>query len=322
VWKRTLFISSAIFVAVAIIGYGYIRFIGLQAESAIQEGRRYIRPFDPNATPSLKDSVLAIQSFRHAVSLQPSSARAHAHLGWAYFVSPDPQYRQWAGAEARRAVELDPKLAEAHEVAANIAWYLDWDFPAALREASLALDSGANVYRLYTDAASVLGKFEDAAGRLREARLKGIHVEEEEAKLYFRTGQSDKLRAMQGAWPYWRALGMEDPKEAEATLRQALQLIPDHPAAKAALGYVLARQGKREEALEIASFFTHPHLLRIYSPTSVALIHTGLGDTDQACSWLEKARTEHDRNLPLVAADPRFRSLPCFRPLLTKLGLP
>jgi len=56
----------------------------------------------------------------------------------------------------------------------------------------------------------------------------------------------------------------------------------------------------------------------------VALIHAGLGETDEACAWLEKARTAHDRNLPLVAVDPRFSAVAQserFRTVLGQLGL-
>ena len=53
------------------------------------------------------------------------------------------------------------------------------------------------------------------------------------------------------------------------------------------------------------------------SPTSIALVHIGLGDTVRAKFWLEKSYREHSPDLPILRlsyfdslrSDPRFVDL-------------
>jgi hypothetical protein len=61
------------------------------------------------------------------------------------------------------------------------------------------------------------------------------------------------------------------------------------------------------------------------SSYGIALIHTGLGQKDQAVTWLEKAYAERSTDMVHLGTDPRFdelRSLPRFRELMVRIGLP
>ena len=64
---------------------------------------------------------------------------------------------------------------------------------------------------------------------------------------------------------------------------------------------------------------------RIYvSPYSIARIHTGLGNTEQALEWLEKACEQRHGILAYLKVEPVFdplRAEPRFRDLLGKMGL-
>ena len=59
--------------------------------------------------------------------------------------------------------------------------------------------------------------------------------------------------------------------------------------------------------------------------TRLALIYVGLGETDQAMSWLQKAYDQRDVGLVVVKADPRFvplRNDPRFQELLRNMRFP
>jgi tetratricopeptide (TPR) repeat protein len=61
------------------------------------------------------------------------------------------------------------------------------------------------------------------------------------------------------------------------------------------------------------------------SPFAMALIYAGLGETDEALQWLEKAYAERSLLIVYLAVDPAFdnlRSEPRFQKLLQQIGLP
>lgn len=91
----------------------------------------------------------AIELFRDALELEPGYARAHAGLASSYALlatSADalaaPDARRLAEAEAKRALDLDPQLAEGHAALSVVLCRFDWAWDECekeLREA-LALD--------------------------------------------------------------------------------------------------------------------------------------------------------------------------------------
>jgi hypothetical protein len=64
---------------------------------------------------------------------------------------------------------------------------------------------------------------------------------------------------------------------------------------------------------------------RYVSPYSVALVHAGLGDRDQALAWLEKAYVERSDYMPYLSREPMLdglRSDPRFAALVRRVALP
>ena len=63
---------------------------------------------------------------------------------------------------------------------------------------------------------------------------------------------------------------------------------------------------------------------RFISPYSIAILYTGLGDTDQAFAWLNRAYEERDNWLNYLKVEPRLdplRSDARFADLLRRAGL-
>lgn len=109
------------------------------AERAYLEGRAQLGQFGARAS-------LALDAFKRALAFDPNHAAAHAGAARCYVALgfdreiSQPEARASAQAHVMRALEIDPDLAEAHAVLADLRFYYDWDFPAAEREYRLALD--------------------------------------------------------------------------------------------------------------------------------------------------------------------------------------
>jgi hypothetical protein len=64
---------------------------------------------------------------------------------------------------------------------------------------------------------------------------------------------------------------------------------------------------------------------RYVSPANVAAVYAGLGETDLAMEWLEKAYEIRSRNVVWLKVWPQYDSLradPRFADLLKRIGLP
>jgi hypothetical protein len=97
------------------------------------------------------------------------------------------------------------------------------------------------------------------------------------------------------------------------------------PLATASIGNALARSGDRLGAVralnKLAILSKHTHVPSI----SFALVYLGLGDNDQAVTWLEKAYGERSDFLLVLRVDPLFDALrpdPRFQDLIHRIGLP
>ena len=79
----------------------------------------------------------AEECFAEAIRKSPSFALGHVGLAETYVIqiltSGADGRDRWAKARraAETALELEPKLAEAHAAAALIAFFVGWDWPAA-----------------------------------------------------------------------------------------------------------------------------------------------------------------------------------------------
>jgi len=83
--------------------------------------------------------------------------------------------------------------------------------------------------------------------------------------------------------------------------------------------------GHRAEARAVLEGLRQLSSTRYVSPYSVALVHAGLGDRDQALAWLDKAYAERSDYMPYLKLEPMLDSLrsdPRFGALVRRVGLP
>jgi adenylate cyclase len=120
----------------------------------------------------------AIDLFEEAIALEPGYARAHAGLGlaWSVVHHNAPQIRPddalaRAEAAARRALELDPTLPDAHAALGyTYVWLWRWD--DALRELARAVELNPNHSRSrqwYGEVLAQTGRTAEAESQLRQA---------------------------------------------------------------------------------------------------------------------------------------------------------
>ncbi len=111
-----------------------------------------------------------------------------------------------------------------------------------------------------------------------------------------------------------------------AELQKATELFEGEPIGLAALGHAYAVSGKKQDARKILEELDQLGKRRYVSAYYIAAIYTGLGEKDQAWTWLEKAYEERASWLSVrFKVDPRFDSLhsdPRFQDLLRRMNLP
>jgi Flp pilus assembly protein TadD len=111
--------------------------------------------------------------------------------------------------------------------------------------------------------------------------------------------------------------------EAIAELRRAVELSGGNTAFKSKLAYVYAVAGRTDEAMKIIKDLEGRPSRPASTHAHIALIYVGLGDRDQAMSWLNKAYEA--RFNPSILMRPAFdpiRSDARFQDLLRRIGLP
>ncbi len=288
----------------------------------------------------------SIDYFQQAIQRSPNYALAYAGLAEAYVVRPDvaPQDSYSAAkTAARRALEIEDGLAEAHNaLAASLFWY-DWDWAGAEREFQRALAVNPN----YAQAHQWYGQFQKAMGRKnwpdevkRAGELDPLSLVNAGGGWYIESGQYDlaleltrkRLELYPNAAVLYAVLGTvyarkQMYQEAIANTQKSVTLSGGEPRFLSALGYTYAIAGKRKEALGILRQLTLLSKSAYVSPFEIASIHAGLDQKDLAFNWLQKAVAEHSRELvflksrTLVEMD-SLRSDPRYAELERQVGLP
>jgi len=108
-------------------------------------------------------------------------------------------------------------------------------------------------------------------------------------------------------------------------MREAVKLSADLPFADAALAHALAKAGKTQEARQLLDGLLKKALSGYVSAYDIAIVYAGLGDNDQAITWLSKAVSERSMFVVHMRWDTRLdglRSDPRFTELVKQLGAP
>jgi TolB-like protein/DNA-binding winged helix-turn-helix (wHTH) protein/Tfp pilus assembly protein PilF len=252
------------------------------------------------AYPQARTAVL------QALKLDDTLGDAHATLAHIRF-----QYdRDWAGAEAefRRAIELNPNYANAHQwFALEMFWRGRID--DALREVRVAHELDPLSLVVNANECFILGgarQFEAAIAQCRRT----LELEPNFVLAHYRLGQ---VLILQGQY-----------REALPELRRAIELSGECPRAVAELALALSLSGERAEAEQLLVSLQAVAARRYVSHFDLALIHAALNHADLALAELEQAYVEHAPSLSLLNWSPAFvglRGTPRFVELVRRVGL-
>jgi serine/threonine-protein kinase len=291
----------------------------------------------------------AIQYFEQAIALDPQYALAYTGLADSYALHVD--YRsvpvtdglERAKAYARKALELDETLSEAH---ASLAWCLfiyDWEWEAAARAFRRAIEHNpryAMAHQWYAMLVASQGKVDEAlveAHTAQELDPASVSVRRTLGWAYFYARRyeraADHLAQAVAMNPTaeesYRVLGLtlamqESFGEAERVLREAVTLPGAGPYAIAALGYSLARSGARSEAKALLAELDGRAKSDYVSPVAFAILTLGLGDVDATLHWAERAYAERRGWLAYLRVNPMLDPLrgdPRFQDLVRRMRL-
>jgi adenylate cyclase len=279
-----------------------------QAYDYYLRGRQFFHQF------RRKGFDFARQMFARAIVIDPHYARAYAGVAdccsflYMYWDSVDDNLNE-AEAASRKALELDPELAEAH-AAGGLAFALKKDFAQAQKEFEAAIRLDPKLYEAYYFYARTSFQSGDLT--------KAAALYEQASKL-----NPDDYQAVSLLVPVYHGLGR--PAEATATEERALQLIekhtenhPDDPRALYLGAGILARIGEHAKSYDWArrALAIDPEETSILY--NVACVYALLGKTEDALACLGKVM-EHgtffknwaakDSDLDSLRSDPRFHAL-------------
>jgi len=290
----------------------------------------------------------AIEYFDKAVALKPDYALAHAGLADCYNMlatygaRPPSEAFPLAKAEARKALDVDDSLAEAHTSLAYALFRGDWKWTESEREfrQALRLNSKlAQAYQWYANLLVALGRSDEAIAqskRAQELDSTSSIIRSNVALVYIYAHRyDDSIAACQKFleldptyFAARRYLGQAYTQKGKYDLAigelQRAVATNGSPLIRAELAYTYARAGKRDEAQKILTDLQRMSSERYISPYHIALIYSGLGNKEETFNWLEQAFQGRTDYLVFLKVDPRFDWLhgdPRFASLLERIGL-
>ncbi len=294
----------------------------------------------------------SIEAYLQAIEKDPNYALAYAGLASAYAVMGQVPYDDISPTEAKpkareaaeRALQLDPRLGEAHSVLANVSFSYDWNFEAAEHEFQRALALGQNdptAHLWFSHYCVVRNRLQQAhEENSRTLALDPVSplFNTVRAEIYYNARQYDEAiaqarRTIEQYPSYWLAyiwLGTayrekKMYKDALEQFSQARKLSGNHPVMIALYGHALALSGDTVGARKALADLQRMAYSRYVSSLYFAAIYIGLGEKSRALDWLDKAYKERNDRLVYLNVDPvadPLRSEPRFQNLMKRLHLP
>lgn len=289
-----------------------------------------------------------LEYFRQAITLDPTFAEAYvgvadsyATLGL-YAILPPKEAFPAAKEAAKRALEMDDGLAEAHASLGFIYFYYDWNAPDAVKEFQRALTENPNyamAHSWYGENLAAMGRFQEAAAEAQrgleddplsliigsnagwtlslagrgdeavEIMKKAIDIDPGFPRTHFRLGRAYEQKKSYDA--------------AISELEQAVSLSGGDPCYKGSLGHAYAVSGHPNQAREVLQDLEERTGQPYVPAYAIALVYAGLGENDRAMSWLQRAFEDRSTSIAFLKLDPELSGLhsdPRFEQLVQRVG--
>ena len=324
--------------------FGQVRPVNEKAQQLYLQGMMLLQSSTSSAHSEQGKMVQdAMQLFEKAVALDPSFAQPHAAEAEAYSrlvecgILPSSKAYPLQKAEARRAIELNPSLAEGHAELASATIDLDYDWATARMEFHKALDLNPGSVSVRLRYALFLVKSGEPAKAVEEVELcrkldpLSARLLLEAEYIYFYSRKYDELLALDNdgvgkhivAEKNNELLGMVS--LARGLNGKAIEELKTSqmPTGIGRLGVAYARTGQIEAAnATIRTLKTRLDRSGV-GTYEIALIYATLGKRNEAFAWLNKGMALHDKGLTYLKIDPcldPLRSDARFTELLKRTG--
>ncbi len=296
-----------------------------------------------------EDLKKSVEYYNQAIEKDPNYALAYAGLAESYVifpgfaVSPPEEAYPKAKFAAKKALEIDETLAEAHAALGLLLLAYEWNAAESSREFQRAVELNPNYATahhwygnqnlLYT------GQFDKAIAEMKRAQEidpLSLIVNADLGDTYFYARQYDKAieqlkKTLELDDSFYYAhyeLGMAYQMKglfAEAVKHyQKAWALNNDPHVLALLTHVFAASGKRDEALKMLGELKKLAEQRYVPPYNFAIAYAGLKENDEAFAWLEKSYQSRTSRMAILQVDPfldNLRSDPRLADLVRRVGL-
>lgn len=279
------------------------------------------------------DLKLALEYFQQSINEDPDYALAYvgfadalatpAHEG----MMPTAQVFPAASQFVERALELDPDLAEAHDMLARIRFAYDWDWEAAERgfRRAISLKPGyPDVHVVYSQFLAIMNRPDEA---LEEARIGAaldplnpwFQLEYAQRKAWYGDYESAyrEITRLIGKHPdiaplhryLWDLAAIEGEYGVAGVSARRYFELQGEPAVAEMLGKVASeseyRDQMRRAATELEDSARRPYI----SNVNLAGVRMHAGDHERALSQLEAALDSHESQLGYTTTNPLFEPI-------------
>jgi TolB-like protein/DNA-binding winged helix-turn-helix (wHTH) protein/Tfp pilus assembly protein PilF len=310
-----------------------------QAYELSLKGRFYWRRAGPG------DRKKSIEYYQQAIAVDPDYALAYTELSSTYIelisasVLDPKEFMPKAEDAARKALELDESLAEAHLAMSKIRLSA-WDWAAAEREIKRAIELNPNLpwaHNQYAFYLSLVRRHEQALSEIKHARELdplSTSVNHQVGVFLLMAHQYDQAieaakKTLELDPNYANAYGLlgytykekGQYREAIAAYQEAIKLGDSSPDIQIYLGAAYAKAGQSEKAQAILKRLETGK--EYVSPEALAGLHVALDEREQAFALLARAYSAHDHQLIFLDVEPEFdplRSDPRFTDLMRRVG--
>jgi tetratricopeptide (TPR) repeat protein len=294
----------------------------------------------------------AVDLFTQAIVRDPTYAPAYAGLADTYNLlreytsMPSSEAYPRAIAAAKKAVELDDTLSDAHRSLAFASFYWNWDFAGGEKDFKRAIElnpSDPVAHHWYGTALAVLSRFDESLAELERARQldptsasivadKGIilfdaHKITDAVAILKQVEATDPNFISPHVYLAVISLYNKDYPSYLAESKKAAELRHDQPALEIAVAAKKAFDSGNGQAMLMSIYHTQKkdYSQGLIIGLPIAETCALLGKNDEALQYLREDYKRHDPNIMDIAADPFFADMAndhAFRELVTQIGLP
>jgi TolB-like protein/Tfp pilus assembly protein PilF len=278
----------------------------------------------------------ALDRFERAIAIDPDFAPAHAALAgvygtlgaWESGLLPPAEALSKAKTAAKRALELDPQLAAGYTAIGYASLHFDWNADRACKELDEAIalnPAWVDAHHWHSHALCAAAKFPESLAACRRI----VELDPLNPLMHAHVGwhhymardfaasltQSERVVRMEPSFHWghffagWAHERLGRPREAIASLKEAVRYSSNSPVMLAGLGHAFAIVQDRREARRVLADLERVRKDKGLFAYEIGLIHAALGEEDAAFEWFSRAVRERSGWIAYLHVDPRLDEL-------------